>query len=181
VKLNKEELKNYNIDSLVSQDTDHDGIDDMNDDVIDSTENTKVDVDGIPIDTDDDGIPDYRDKEPKSEKDALVDEEGVTITEEMMEEKWKADSLSALPVIIEYLHHTDKFGSSASDNGANSADGKKSGSAPIPVAFRGLDTDKNNQISPAEITTAIDEYLDGKSKFTVAEFYELIDFFFSQH
>ena len=186
-KINREDLKNFNLDSLVGQDVDHDGVDDINDDVIDSTENIKVDADGVPLDSDEDGIPDYRDKEPKSKKDALVNEEGVTITEEMMEARWREDSLAALPVIVEYLHHTDKYGrESVPDSSGGkyvNVQNKETGDVvkEIPRAFRSLDKDGNNQISPAEISTAIDQYLEGKSSYTVAQFYELIDFFFSQH
>jgi len=181
-----EDLRNVNLDSIASADSDHDGIDDVNDAVIDSSENIKVDASGRPIDTDNDGIPDYRDQEPASVKDALVNEEGVTITEEMIEAKWREDSLAALPAIVEYLHHTDKFGSTnQGDSTSSKATGVTSGeqAAPVkqvPPQFVTLDEDKNNQISPAEIGKAIDMYLEGKSKLSVPEFYELIDFFFSQ-
>jgi hypothetical protein len=179
-KQSKEDFRNVNLDSIASVDSDHDGINDVDDAVIDSSENIKVDATGRPVDTDSDGIPDYRDKEPASVKDALVNEEGVTITEEMIEKKWQEDSLAALPAIVEYLNHTDKFGQ-AGDNPTNELTGEQA--APpkqIPPMFLTLDEDKNNQISPAEIGKAIDMYLDGKSKLSVSEFYELIDFFFSQ-
>jgi len=180
----QEDLKNVNLDSIATSDSDHDGIDDVNDAVIDSTLNTKVDEAGRPVDTDSDGIPDYRDKEPASAKDALVNEEGVTITEEMIEAKWREDSLAALPVIVEYLHHTDKYGNSkadpASSNPINELTGQQTPPKQIPPQFKSLDEDKNNQISAGEIGKAIDLYLDGKSKLSVPEFYDLIDFFFSQ-
>lgn len=177
-----EDLKNVNLDSIATEDSDHDGINDVNDAVIDSSENVKVDASGKPIDTDNDGIPDYRDKEPASVKDALVNEEGITITEEMIEKKWQEDSLAALPAIVEYLHHTDKFGQS-NENPINELTGQPQQPTPpkaVPPKFTSLDEDKNNQISPAEIGKAIDLYLEGKSKLSVSEFYELIDFFFSQ-
>lgn len=181
----KADFKNVNFELLSSEDADKDGIPDISDTVIDTTVNSKVDANGKPIDTDNDGIPDYRDKEMNSGKDALVNEEGVTITEEMIEAKWRQDSLNALPAIIEYLHHTDKYGKENS-GGAGKADAN-TGEVPrglnkfIPVKFGVLDTDGNNQISPAEINVAIDQYLDGKSTFTVTQFYELIDFFFGQN
>ncbi|MCX6273768.1 MAG: hypothetical protein NTV09_01000 [Bacteroidetes bacterium] len=181
----KADFKNVNFELLASEDADRDGIPDINDAVIDTTANAKVDINGKPVDTDNDGIPDYRDKEMNSGKDALVNEEGVTITEEMMEAKWRQDSLNALPAIVEYLHHTDKFGKENSGVSgmvnANSNEVERSMNKLIPVKFRSLDTDGNNQISPAEISVAIDQYLDGKSKFSVTQFYELIDFFFSQN
>ncbi|MEO8086651.1 MAG: hypothetical protein ABI763_07525 [Bacteroidota bacterium] len=183
-KQNPADFKNVDFVELGTEDADHDGIPDVDDAVIDSTQNTKVDANGKPVDSDDDGIPDYRDKELNSGKDALVNEDGVTITEEMMEARWKSDSLSALPAIVEYLHHTDKFGSTGNtDNNSNATSGNGNSvkaTKEIPVSFRSLDVDGNNQISPSEISTAIDQYLDGKSKLTVTQFYELIDFFFSQ-
>lgn len=182
-KVDKEELKNVNIDSLATGDSDHDGVDDMSDAVNDSSQEGKVDKDGKPIDTDGDGIPDYRDKEPNSAKDALVNLEGETITEEMIESKWREDSLAALPAIVEYLHHTDKFGKADGSSGGNvsQVEDHSKAAKTIPVKFKTLDKDANNQISPGEIGVAIDEYLDGKSKLSVSEFYELIDFFFSQN
>ncbi len=183
----KADFKDVNFELLGSEDADHDGINDINDAVIDTSGNKQVDVNGKPIDSDNDGIPDYRDRETNSGKDALVNEEGVTITEEMIEARWKQDSLNALPAIVEYLHHTDKFekegrisiSGTANSNGTGADPGNKNKS--IPAKFRSLDTDGNNQISASEISTAIDLYLEGKSKYTVTQFYDLIDFFFSQN
>ncbi len=179
---NKADFKDVNFELLASEDADHDGIRDIDDDVIDTIGNSKVDAKGKPVDTDNDGIPDYRDKEPNSLKDALVNEYGVTITEEMIEAKWREDSLSALPAIVEYLHHTDKYGKENQESGQNNsgADAAKK-NITIPLQFRSLDTDGNNQISPAEIGDAIEKYLEGKSSFTVTQFYDLIDFFFGQN
>ncbi len=184
MKQNQADFKNVDFAALGSEDADHDGIPDVIDAVVDTASKGKTDANGKPTDTDNDGIPDYRDKEPNSAKDALVNEEGVTITEDMIEAKWKQDSLSALPAIVEYLHHADNSsGANSSDEkfiNVLNADGKKTGKE-IPYAFRSLDVDGNNQISAREIATAIDLYLDGKSNFTVPQFYELIDFFFSQN
>ncbi len=68
-----------------------------------------MDVSGKPVDTDHDGILDYRDKEPNSGRDAVVTEEGITITQQMVEEKFRRDSLEALPAVREYLQSFDRL------------------------------------------------------------------------
>jgi hypothetical protein len=171
--------------ALVNEDADGDGIPDIKDDSSGTPQNSDVSVNGKPVDKDNDGIPDYRDKEPESESDAVVNEDGVTITEEMIEAKFRKDSLSALPAVIEYLRSYDKLTQRNPDvekkwmdknTGANAAPLPE-----IPPLYKPLDKDKNGIITPKEISTAIDDYLGGKSNYSVSQFFDLIDFFFTQH
>ena len=183
---NKEKYNNIDFNALVNEDADGDGIPDISDDSSGTPKNNAVNVNGKPLDKDNDGIPDYRDLEPNSAPDAVVNEDGVTITEEMIEEKFRKDSLAALPAVIEYIKSYDKLIKRNPDvekkwlkknsNASNSARGN-----PIPPLYRVLDLDRNGIITPKEIGLAIDDYLAKRSTYSVSEFFDLIDFFFSQN
>jgi opacity protein-like surface antigen len=187
--------------TIMSEDADKDGILDVVDDSSGTPLNNVVDANGKPLDTDDDGIPDYRDKEANSAKDAVVNQDGETITEEMIEEAFKRDSLAALPAIIEYIKSYDKLTErkpeveqkfiqdrqqaaqnaphDSSASSVNSATGILPESK-VPTLYRQLDGDGNGILTPKEMGIAIDAYLAKKSPYSVSEFFDLIDFFFSQ-
>ncbi len=171
--------------TLLTEDADQDGIIDMKDDSSGTPANNMVDANGKPIDTDDDGIPDYRDKELNSAYDAVVNADGETITEEMIQQQFQRDSLAALPAVIEYLKSYDKLTERKPEleqkfiqdrtPAPNTAE-----SNPIPPLYQELDNDFNGILTPKEIGKAIDDYLAKKSQYSVSEFFDLIDFFFSQ-
>lgn len=171
----KSEYSNVDFKSLESEDADQDGIPDVRDAVIDKSAR-QVDAAGRPIDYDRDGIPDYRDKEPKSSYGALVNEDGVTVTQKMMEDKFRQDSLAALPAIVEYLHSVDRLGSSTD---ASTSTG--STVLEIPLEFRPIDTNRDGFISPPEIGVATEKFLGGQSTLDADDFYRLIDFYFRQY
>lgn len=178
--------KNVDFNALVNEDADGDGIPDLVDDSSGTPRNNAVSINGKPYDADNDGIPDYRDQEPNSATDAVVNEQGVTITEEMIEEKFRKDSLAALPAVIEYLKSYDKLTQRNPDVEKrwiekNSANNSKKGANRIPPIYSAIDTDNNQIITPKEISRAIDDYLAKKSTYTISEFFDLIDFFFSQN
>jgi hypothetical protein len=173
---------NVDLDALVNEDADSDGIVDLVDDSSGTPINNEVNADGTPIDNDKDGIPDYRDLEANSSSDAVVNEQGVTITEEMIEEQFRRDSLAALPAVIEYLKSYDKLTQRNPDVEKQWMEKNNAGSgiSQIPPIYKMLDTDKNGFITPKEISIAIDDYMAKKSPYNVSEFFDLIDFFFSQ-
>lgn len=180
------DVTNVNFDALTNEDADGDGIPDIRDDSSGTPLYNKVDEKGRPIDQDDDGIPDYRDQEKNSARYAVVNEDGITITEAMIEEKLRKDSLAALPSVIEYLKAYDKLTErkpEAAKQWEKEAKKETDGKAKliIPTAYEPLDTDKNGVLTPKEISVAIDDYLNKKSKYTVQQFFDLIDFFFQQH
>lgn len=181
-----EKYNSVDFNALVNEDADGDGIPDLRDDSSGTPKNNAVSIDGKPFDNDNDGIPDYRDKEAGSASDAVVNEEGVTITEEMIEEKFRKDSLAALPAVIEYIKSYDKLLKRNPDAEKkwmlkNTKADKKNSKNPVPLIYRKLDLDVNGIITPKEIGLAIDDYLAKRSKYTVSEFFDLIDFFFSQN
>lgn len=176
------DVTNVDFDAIAKEDADHDGVLDFDDDVALNPPDAKVNATGTPLDADGDGIPDYRDLEPNSATDALVNEKGVTITDAMIEEKFRKDSMALLPPDVVYLKSVDRL--SAADTASfhnNELKNLFSTITPIPGIYQKLDLDFNGVITAEEISQAIDNYLTGKSTYTSEEFYRLIDFFFSQH
>ena len=104
----------------------------------------------------------------------------------MIEEKFRKDSLAALPAVIEYIKSYDKLVQRNPDvekkwlekNINNTNNPQRN---PIPAIYTPLDLDGNNIITPKEIGFAIDNYMAKKSSYTISEFFDLIDFFFSQN
>ncbi|MBK6987638.1 MAG: hypothetical protein IPH33_05010 [Bacteroidetes bacterium] len=178
------DVRGVNFDELAAADADGDGISDVLDDSSATPASNQVDVKGKPLDKDDDGIPDYRDKELNSATYAVVNEDGITITEEMVEEAFRKDSLAALPAVIEYLRAYDKLAERKPDveqkwtSDHTSANPEQRTS--IPGIYARLDIDSNGYITPKEISAAIDEYMSQKSPYSVQQFFDLIDFFFVQ-
>lgn len=177
------DVRDVDFKALENEDADMDGIPDIKDDSSATPASKEVDKFGRPLDKDDDGIPDYRDLEPNSAPNAVVTVDGVTITEEMIEEKFRTDSLAALPALVEYIQSYDRLiqrKPGLEQEQLNKLNEEKPLRDKIPVLYRALDTDGNEYISPKEISNAIDDYMAGKSSYTIPEFYNLIDFFFMQ-
>lgn len=63
---------------ILNEDSDKDGVSDVNDKCPDTPAGVKVNNGGCPPDNDEDGVPDYRDKEPNTPKNTPVNQDGVT-------------------------------------------------------------------------------------------------------
>lgn len=178
------DVRGVDFDALTKDDADGDGIPDVSDDSSATPASNQVDVTGKPLDKDDDGIPDYRDKELNSAAYAVVNEDGVTITEEMIEESFRKDSLAALPAVIEYLKAYDKLAERKPDVEqrwtAEHTSANPELRTVVPGIYQRIDIDQNGYITPKEISSAIDEYMSQKSPYSVQQFFDLIDFFFVQ-
>ncbi len=83
----------YDFNALDEDDTDIDGVADLNDRCGETPSSAKVDEDGCPLDADRDGIPDYLDKEPGTKAGYVVDGNGVTINFQKVAEN-AGDSIS---------------------------------------------------------------------------------------
>ncbi|TAH43085.1 MAG: hypothetical protein EYC69_03560 [Bacteroidetes bacterium] len=180
----KADLRDVDFKALANEDADMDGIPDIKDDSSATPASKEVDAFGKPLDKDDDGIPDYRDLELNSAPNAVVTIDGVTITEEMIEEKFRQDSLAAMPALVEYIQSYDRLiqrKPGLEQEQLDKLNEQKPLRKQIPLLYRALDVDGNEYISPKEISNAIDDYMAGKSSFTIPEFYNLIDFFFMQN
>jgi hypothetical protein len=69
-------------------DGDKDGVNDFEDDCLDTPEGAKVDSNGCAIDSDNDGIPDYRDDEPSSPTGMAIGNDGVAIDDVDLHQKY---------------------------------------------------------------------------------------------
>jgi hypothetical protein len=160
-------------------DNDNDGVKDVDDLCPGTPKGAKVDAKGCPLDSDGDGVPDYIDKEAGTKKGSLVDNDGKTITDAMILEKAKRDSLS--------LVRTNTFMAAPSSASLKKVDTEiknkqpsKGGSSAIPKQFASADTNHDGVISSTEITAIVDGFFDGSNDYTVEKINALIDFFFEQ-
>lgn len=84
------------------EDSDGDGVRDLDDLCAHTPEGVKVDEFGCPLDTDRDFIPDYRDKEDFTGADKIADLQGIGLTDQMIWERYLdsvATERSRIPVI----------------------------------------------------------------------------------
>ena len=81
--LEEEYLVNFDI--LDNEDTDYDGVKDVDDFCPETPRNVEVDQNGCPIDSDLDAVPDYLDQEPNTPKGAVVNSKGIQLTNKMGE------------------------------------------------------------------------------------------------
>lgn len=79
---------------LVEEDSDGDGVSDLNDRCGGTPKGLVVDQNGCPSDEDGDGIPDYRDKELKTTAGRIVDENGVAISYQDIYKNYGSDTIS---------------------------------------------------------------------------------------
>lgn len=79
---------------LVEEDSDGDGVTDLNDRCGGTPKGLVVDQHGCPSDEDGDGIPDYRDKELKTTAGRIVDENGVAISYQDIYNSYGSDTAS---------------------------------------------------------------------------------------
>lgn len=171
----KGEYSHVDFKKLEKEDADNDGIPDVKD-AINEQDAKKVDATGRPVDSDKDGIPDYRDKEAGTPSGNVVNEDGITVTQKMIEDKFRQDSLAALPAIVEYLQSFDRL-----NTGTRGSTISKSALTEIPVSFKDIDINRDGFISPPEIGKATEDFISGKSNFDSRDFYKLIEFYFKQY
>jgi len=174
--------KSSNIDfsSIDKLDMDGDGVKDNVDECPGTPKGVKVDGKGCPLDSDDDGVPDYLDKEANTKKGSIVDSQGKTVTDAMILEKAKQDSLAS--------GRTNTFMSNPSVASLKKLDTEiqktakvsDSKSSKIPKQFIQADTNHDGIISSSEITAVLDGFFDGTNDYTVERIHALIDYFFEQ-
>ncbi len=181
------DVSNVDYAALENSDLDKDGVIDINDECPGTPAGIKVDAKGCPLDSDNDGIPDYRDKEPNSPPGALVNIDGITMTDEFIRQELERDSLNeVLSHQIEMLKAKDAAGGKKSVYTPDSASTYVSGSGEfdntgrLPEDFRFADKNRDGFISPAEMSAAIEDYLNDRSPLDKRRMHMLVDFFFDQ-
>ena len=87
------------------EDSDDDGVLDIDDLCAQTPYDVKVDITGCPLDSDEDGVPDHEDKEKNTPKDQHVDEFGVTIADSTFLNIYIArDSIIPMKTVIRGTH-----------------------------------------------------------------------------
>jgi hypothetical protein len=76
-------LADVNFDVLDKEDSDRDGVIDLDDFCPNTPKDVKVDILGCPADSDGDAIPDYKDEQENTPEGAIVNNKGVQLTDEM--------------------------------------------------------------------------------------------------
>jgi len=175
-----DKYKDFDFSKLDKEDSDGDGVVDLNDKCPGTKSGITVDATGCALDSDKDGVPDYLDKEPNTPAGTLVNKDGVTLTDAMIAEEhamkdsviteyktFKAEDLSDEEMKeIQALYEQNKGGQIGQTN--------------MPAKFVPLDTDKDKYLSAKEITNAIDQFFEGENDLTAKDLNELIDFYFQQ-
>jgi len=160
-------------------DLDGDGVKDIDDFCPGTPKSVKVDGKGCPLDSDADGVPDYIDKESGTRKGSLVDADGKTVTDAMILEKSKRDSLSSERANA-FLNEPSAESLEKLDTEIKSKKTTEGNTSAIPEQFRSADKNQDGIISSSEITSVLDSFFDGNSDYTVEKINALIDYFFEQ-
>jgi len=180
-KADKEKKHRYDdvdFNAFNSNDSDSDGVLDVNDFCANTPTGITVDTKGCPADGDGDGVADYLDKEPGTPKGAIVDEDGFELTDARI-----AQRIAEKEAIVESRNQT--FSENASfgtlEKISNEIESKSKGATGgLPDKFKEADIDGNGIISAKEISDAIDGFFDGSNNFTVKLLHDLVDYFFEQ-
>ena len=162
-------------------DTDSDGVKDIDDVCPNTPAGTKTDGKGCPLDTDEDGVPNYMDKETNTPKGTIVNSNGQRITDSMILENTKRDSLATGRTNI-FISDTALVALKKMDVEIKNkrTTSKTKTVSKIPLQFQSADTNKDGIISSSEILKVIVEFFEGNNDYTVAKIHAIIDFFFEQ-
>ncbi len=188
---------------VVETDSDGDGIAEELDKCPDTPKGTKADKNGCPVDSDGDGIPDYSDMENNTAKGMKVDAEGYGLSDEAIANTYK-DTVGTnrakmfeiypdmreqypLPSGIAPKMEEKKTSKKNDIRDMNEVIQKlESGQVKPKAVISGntkmemIDTNKDKQISGIEAYAMVEEFLEGNSKLTLPEVYEIIDYLFEQ-
>lgn len=156
-------------DKIYYSDEDKDGVNDFDDNCIQTPLGIAVYKNGCPVDCDGDGIPDYLDKEFNTPPGVVVDLAGNPYTEEMMMELAADTAIAGVDYdMIEKMYPSSKVKLF------------ETFSEYIPQKFKYADGNQDGFLSLEEFYNELDRFFDGQSKLKLEEIYELMDFFFTQ-
>ncbi|MCG3168069.1 MAG: hypothetical protein POELPBGB_03869 [Bacteroidia bacterium] len=196
--------KDIDFTSVVETDSDGDGVAEELDKCPDSPKESKVDKNGCPVDSDADGIPDYKDMENNTAKGMPVDADGYGLSDETITNTYKDTVGTNRSKMFEIYPDMREIYPAPSASEPQTKDEKKAESKndkrdmnliiqklesgqvkPKPVKLGNskmemIDTNKDKQVSGIEAYTMVEEFLEGNSKLTLPEVYEIIDYLFEQ-
>ncbi len=175
-----EAYNNIDFASIDKLDSDKDGISDLLDFCANTPLNIPVDAKGCPVDGDNDGVPDYLDKEPQSLRGSIVSSDGITLTDSMMAEKMRIDSMA--------VSRNDLFNQNPSlltlrdmeEKGMKNKKPSSGSSFTNSSEFKIGDANKDGYLSVDEIMSSIDLFFEGETDLNVEKINRLIDYFFEQ-
>ncbi|PIQ15815.1 MAG: hypothetical protein COW67_06330 [Flavobacteriales bacterium CG18_big_fil_WC_8_21_14_2_50_32_9] len=175
-----DKYKDFDFSSLDKDDSDADGVVDIDDLCPRTPKGVEVDKTGCPIDTDGDGVPDYLDKEPNTPEGTLVNKDGITLTDEMIATQHAMKD--SVEVVYKSFTADDLNDEEMEEiqRMYEQSNNTKLTSSKLPSKFAPLDMDKDNYLSAKEITNAIDQFFEGENNLTAKDLNELIDFYFEQ-
>lgn len=105
--------ESVNFDIIDNEDTDYDGVKDIDDFCPETPRNIEVDNNGCPIDSDNDAVADYLDQEPNTPLGAVVNSKGIQLTNAMGEMLYLAyQNSSSRKEAVEYYeknYPSEKF------------------------------------------------------------------------
>ena len=188
---------------VVETDSDGDGIAEELDKCPDTPKGTKADKNGCPVDSDGDGIPDYSDMENNTAKGMKVDAEGYGLSDEAIANTYKdtvgtnrAKMFEIYPDMREQYPLPSGTAPKKEEKKAEKKNDSRdmnqviqkleSGQVKPKAIITGntkmemIDTNKDKQLSGMEAYTMVEEFLEGHSKLTLPEVYEIIDYLFEQ-
>ena len=106
-------LANVNFEVLDKEDSDRDGVIDIDDFCPKTPKGVSVDESGCPVDTDLDGVADYKDIEPETPQGSIVNVQGVQLTNAMGERLYisymNAGTRSDADAYFQEAYPTEKF------------------------------------------------------------------------
>lgn len=188
---------------VVETDSDGDGIAEELDKCPDTPKGTKADKYGCPVDTDGDGIPDYSDMENNTAKGMKVNAEGYGLSDEEIANTYKdtvGTNRAKMFEIYPDMREQYPLPSGTAPKNEEKKASKKNDSRDMNEVIRKLesgqvkpkalisgntkmemiDSNKDKQLSGMEAYTMVEEFLEGNSKLTLPEVYEIIDYLFEQ-
>lgn len=205
---NKERFKGVDYKEIERTDSDEDGVRDLIDKCPNTPKGVTVTKEGCPeniTDADNDGILDFEDKETNTPAGAIVGPDGKQIPDAVFEKQGndtiavprnaRKNFPSSLPEKVKVNYQglpENKINppvqpSSGSGNGGNidkspsNVETAPKTVVPIPTKYVGVDTNADGVVDAKEIARVVDEFYDGKSKYTIDEIYELIDFYYDNN
>jgi hypothetical protein len=184
---NKNEYSDVDFDALFKQDSDADGVLDLDDRCPNTPQDVEVGSEGCPKDKDKDGVPDYLDQEIESPEGAYVNEEGVHIPDSLRAASLGKDTLATLreelcafyPSMCNNTELEVEYQILNTGSAENLELNKQEG-MPIKEVVQMADENKNGKVETKEIYQLIDKFFSGETKLQMIDLHHLVDYYFEQ-
>ena len=184
---NKNEYSDVDFDALFKQDSDADGVLDLDDRCANTPQDVEVNSEGCPKDKDKDGVPDYKDKELESPEGSYVDAEGISIPDSVRAEDFAKDTIATLreelcefyPSMCNNTELEVEY-QILNTGSADNLELNKEEGLPIEEVVKMADENKNGKVETKEIYQLIDKFFTGETKLQMIDLHHLVDYYFEQ-